>query len=80
MAPSLGRKRGSGVGKTKRGKGTKIMVIADRHGLPVGISVASASPTETKLVETTLEQRFTREVPGLMMRTRRMTAIRWMKN
>lgn len=60
-------KRGSGVGKTKRGKGTKIMAIADRHGLPIGISVASASPHETKLVETTLEQRFTREVPALMI-------------
>jgi transposase len=43
------------------------MAIADRHGLPVGISVASASPHETKLVETTLEQRFTREVPALMI-------------
>ena len=37
-------KGGSGVGKTKRGKGTKIMAIADRNGLPIGISVASASP------------------------------------
>lgn len=60
-------KGGSGVGKTKRGKGTKIMAIADRHGLPIGISVASASPHETKLVETTLEQRFTQEVPALMI-------------
>lgn len=61
------KKRGSGVGKTKRGKGTKIMAIADRHGLPIGISVASASPHETKLVETTLEQRFTKEVPPLLI-------------
>ena len=43
------------------------MAIADRHGLPVGICVASASPHETKLVETTLEQRFTREAPALMI-------------
>jgi transposase len=60
-------KGGSGVGKTKRGKGTKIMAIADRHGLPIGISVASASPHETKLVETTLEQRFTKQVPPLII-------------
>ena len=60
-------KGGSGVGKTKRGKGTKIMAIADRHGLPIGISVASASPHETKLVETTLEQRFTKQVPPLLI-------------
>ena len=60
-------KGGSGVGKTKRGKGTKIMAIADRHGLPIGISVASASPHETKLVATTLEQRFTKEAPPLLI-------------
>ena len=60
-------KGGSGVGKTKRGKGTKIMAITDRHGLPIGISVASASPHETKLVETTLEQRFTKQVPPLLI-------------
>ena len=29
--------------------------------------MASASPHETKLVETTLEQRFTREAPALMI-------------
>jgi transposase len=62
-----GEKGGSGVGKTKRGKGTKIMAIADRHGLPIGISVASASPHETQLIETTLEQRFTKKVPPLLI-------------
>lgn len=60
-------KGGSGVGKTKRGKGTKIMAIADRAGLPVGISVASASPHETKLVLATVEQRFTAEAPDLLI-------------
>src|SRR6202795_313519 len=38
----FGEKRGSGVGPTKRGKGSKIMAIADRHGLPVAGHVASA--------------------------------------
>lgn len=33
----------------------------------VGISIAGASSHETKLAETTLGQRFTREVPGLMI-------------
>jgi transposase len=51
------------VGKTKRGKGTKIMAVADRAGLPVAIHVASASPHEVTLVETTLEQRFTQARP-----------------
>src|SRR5262249_23063730 len=31
----LGEKRGPAVGPTRRGKGSKIMAIADRHGLPV---------------------------------------------
>lgn len=39
------------------------MAIADRHGLPLAICVASASPHETKLVEATLAQRFLPELP-----------------
>src|SRR5207248_1471832 len=52
------KKRGACVGKTKRGKGTKIMAIADRSGLPLALSIASASPHETTLVEKTLEGSF----------------------
>src|SRR5208283_1826675 len=63
----FGEKGGSGVGPTKRGKGSKIMAIADGHGLPFAVHVASASPHETKLVETTLEQRFLRETPERMI-------------
>src|SRR5882724_4800573 len=44
------QKKGRCVGKTKRGKGTKIMAIADRAGLPLAITIASASPHETQLV------------------------------
>lgn len=57
------RKRGSGVGKTKRGKGSKIMAIADAAGLPIAIDTGSASPLEVTLVEQTLEARFIDEVP-----------------
>jgi transposase len=57
------KKGGQGVGKTKRGKGTKIMAVADRSGLPIAISVSSASPHEVTLVEATLETRFTEELP-----------------
>ena len=62
-----GEKGGSGVGPTKRGKGSKIMAIADGHGLPLAVHVASASPHETKLVEPTLEQRFLKETPERMI-------------
>jgi transposase len=58
-----GEKRGLCVGKTKRGKGTKIMAIADRNGLPVAVCTDSASPAEVKLVNRTLEQRFIADVP-----------------
>ncbi len=40
--------------KTKRGKGTKLMAVADSAGLPVAIHVASASPHEVTLVENTV--------------------------
>ena len=49
-----GEKGGWGVGKTKRGKGTKWMVVVDGQGLPLGNHLRSASPSEVKLVEATL--------------------------
>jgi transposase len=59
----LGEKRGSAIGPTRRGKGSKIMAISDGHGLPLAVHVASASPHETKLVEATLEERFFADLP-----------------
>jgi transposase len=41
------------VGKTKRGKGSKLMVLADGKGTPLGICVEAASPAEVKLLERT---------------------------
>jgi transposase len=54
-----GEKGGFAVGKTKRGKGTKLMVIADATGLPLAVHAASASPHEVTLVEATLAQTLT---------------------
>ena len=42
------------MGKTKRGKGTKLMALADTSGLPLAVHAASASPHEVTLVEATL--------------------------
>ena len=58
-----GKKRGLAVGKTKRGKGTKIMAIADASGFPVAACVESASPHEVKLVEKTIDSCFTPYAP-----------------
>ena len=60
-------KGGGAVGPTRRGKGTKIMAIADRRGLPLAVGIASASPHETRLVESTVEQRFTAALPGCLI-------------
>src|SRR5712692_6094380 len=59
----FGEKRGSAIGPTRRGKGSKIMAISDGHGLPLAVHVASASPGETTLVQATLAQRFVRALP-----------------
>jgi transposase len=42
------------VGKTKRGKGTKCLVVVDGQGVPLGIRLESASPAEVTLLEPTL--------------------------
>lgn len=47
------------MGVTKRGKGCKIMAVADRTGLPVAIHVGSARPAELTLVPALLAARFT---------------------
>jgi transposase len=39
------------------------MAVADGAGFPLAISVGSASPHEVKLVEETLDKRFTEEMP-----------------
>jgi transposase len=50
------KKRGPAVGKTKRGKGTKWMVLVDGQGLPLGVRLESASPHEVTLAEATLQE------------------------
>jgi transposase len=59
-----GKKKGLAVGKTKRGKGIKIMAIADAAGFPVAAHVESASPHEVKLVEATIGSGFTQYAPN----------------
>ena len=51
------------VGPTKRGKGTKIIALADDHSLPLAVSVESASPHESQLVEGVLGHSFLNILP-----------------
>jgi transposase len=50
-----GQKGGAKVGKTKRGQGTKWMVVVDGAGTPLGADLDAASPAEVSLLEATLE-------------------------
>ena len=51
------------MGKTKRGKGTKLMAVADGSGLPLAVYAASASPHEVTIVQATLAEVLTVERP-----------------
>jgi len=55
MALLLLRKRGDKVGVTKKGKGTKWMLIVDGNGIPLGFSLDSARRAEVSLAEQTLD-------------------------
>ena len=46
---------GEQIGKTKRGKGVKIMGIVDRHGLPLAVSTHAANHHEVTLVQLTFD-------------------------
>jgi transposase len=43
------------------------MAIADRRGLPISARVESASPHEVKLVDRTIESRFIRKKPKIII-------------
>ena len=49
------KKGGDKVGKTKRGKGTKWLVVVDGAGTPLGAHLDSASPAEVKLITHALD-------------------------
>jgi transposase len=60
-------KVGPAWAKTKRGKGSKIMAIADRQGFPIAVHVESATPHEVTLVRATLATRFVRLLPARLI-------------
>jgi transposase len=51
------KKGGAEVGKTKRGKGTKIELLVDNRGLPLSSFITSASHAEVNTIETLLDVR-----------------------
>ena len=53
----------SPLAPTRTGKGTKTMAIADGRGLPLAVTITSASPGEVTLVEQPLDAQFLTEAP-----------------
>ena len=49
------KKGGDKVGLTKKGKGTKWMLVVDGHGLPLGFHLDAANRAEVRLAEQTLD-------------------------
>ncbi len=62
MGLLLWQKKGHGVGRTKRGKRTKIMGLTDACGLPIAVDATSARPHEITLVVDTLDACFLENV------------------
>ena len=60
-------KGGLAVGPSKLGKGRKIMAIAAVTSLPLAVTVDSASPHETKLIEETLAGSSLDELPARLI-------------
>lgn len=60
---SRARGGGDGIGRTKAGKGVKIMVLVDARGLPVAVTTGSASPHEGTLVQGLFAFMLTAEAP-----------------
>ena len=65
-----GEKGGAKIGPTKRGKGTKWMVLVDGAGTPLGAYLDAASPAEVTLLEKTLDSQPIRGKPQRLIADR----------
>ncbi len=57
------QKGGQSVGLTKKGKGTKLSVMIDAHGLPLSTVTAGANVAEVHIVETLTETSIDHRLP-----------------
>jgi len=67
------KRGGAGVGRTRKGKGTKCMVLVDGQGVPLGVHLSAATPAEHSLALATLEERVTERQPDTTSPTEAMT-------
>lgn len=56
-------KKGDKVGKTMKGKGSKIMAMTTGSSRPFSLMIESATPHECRLAEQTIENRFAHQQP-----------------
>ncbi len=61
------KKGGADVRLTKKGKGTKIMLLVDREGTPLAVDITSASRNEVTLIELLLELRVINPAPERLL-------------
>lgn len=64
----------------KRGKGTKIMTIADASAFPVAAHIESAFPHEVKLVDKTIDKRFLNKAPDDLIGRQRFPVLTFFFN
>ena len=60
-------KGGAEVDKTKKGKGTKLMLMVDANGIPLAIDLVSANAAEVDRIEPLLEERVLARQPERLM-------------
>jgi transposase len=55
------------VGKTKKGKGTKLMLMTEAQGIPISAFTTSAQDAEVNTIETLVDLRVTRKRPEYLL-------------
>ncbi|WP_216611794.1 transposase [Myxococcus xanthus] len=56
-------KKGACSGQCRAGKATKLMAIADSHGLPLAVHIAPGNRFDNVLTERTLDAAFVERLP-----------------
>ena len=68
MAPfRLQKGGGLEVAKTKKGKGTKLMLMTEAHGIPISAMTTSARDAEVNTIETLVDVRVTKKRPKRLL-------------
>jgi len=71
------KKGGDCVGRCRAGKATKVMAIADRHGLPLAVAIAPGQRHDSVLTDRTLEAAFVERLPPRLIADRAWDSQKW---